>query len=52
MARAAPRLRAVLPWLTFGIALVMATEPVWSIPLLGFNPTLDQLLSIRCFSRP
>ncbi len=32
------------PW----AALLLATEPVWRIPLPGFNPTLDEWLRIRC----
>lgn len=43
------RLRTALPWLGFGLALLLATEPVWKLPLLGYNPTLDDLLTIRCF---
>ncbi len=47
-----PRVRRLLPRIVFGLAMIVATEPVWCIPLLGFNPTLDQLLSIRCLSHP
>jgi len=43
-----PRLRTTLPWIVFGFALVLATEPAWRIPLRGFNPTLDELLEARC----
>jgi hypothetical protein len=43
------RLRALLPWIVLGLALILATEPVWRLALLGFNPTLDDLLEIRCF---
>jgi hypothetical protein len=51
MLRVTPRLQAALPWIVLGLALGLATEPVWSIPLLGFNPTLDELLVIsRCLS--
>jgi hypothetical protein len=53
MLRVTPRLQAALPWIVLGLALGLATEPVWSIPMLGFNPTLDELLLIgRCLSRP
>jgi hypothetical protein len=33
----------------FAAAAVAATFPIWSLWLLGFNPTLDELLRIRCF---
>lgn len=33
----------------FGFGLVLATFPVWRLMLFGFNPTLDQLLALRCF---
>ena len=42
-------LRSVVPWVLFGFALVLATEPAWQILLMGFSPTLDDLLSVRCF---
>ncbi len=47
--RAARRLSAALPWIGLGIGLLAATAPVWRLPLLGFNPTLDELLRMRCF---
>jgi hypothetical protein len=53
MLRVTPRLQAALPWIVLGLTLGLATEPVWSIPMLGFNPTQDELLLIgRCLSRP
>jgi hypothetical protein len=33
----------------FAAGALLATYPVWSLWLLGFNPTIDQLLRIRCF---
>lgn len=48
----ASRLRSGIPWLVFGLALVLATEPVWRILLLGIHPTLDDLLGLRCFGLP
>jgi hypothetical protein len=33
----------------FGIALVLASAPVWRLWFFGFNPTLDDLLQLRCF---
>src|SRR3954447_23026913 len=30
-----PRLRATLPWIVFGFALVLATEPAWGGSLCG-----------------
>ncbi len=51
MLRLTPRLQAALPWIMLGLGLGLATEPVWSMLLLGFNPTLDELLLIgRCLS--
>lgn len=46
---AARRLGAALPWIGLGIGLLAATAPVWRLPLLGFHPTLDELLQMRCF---
>jgi hypothetical protein len=31
------------------LALIAATSPAWRLLLLGNNPTLDQLLQMRCF---
>ena len=45
------RLRSGMPWIAFGLALIVATEPAWKIPLMGFSPTLDDLLSITCFGK-
>ena len=45
-------LRKTLPWIVFGLGLALATAPVWRLLLLGFNPTLDELLQIRCFTQP
>ncbi len=41
-------LRAALPWIGLGVGLLAATAPAWRLPLLGFNPTLDELLQMRC----
>lgn len=49
---AAQRVRALpvgVAYLLFALALVVATAPVWRFFLLGFNPTLDDLLQLRCF---
>jgi hypothetical protein len=39
-------------WAAFGLGAVLATRPVWSYLLFGFNPTLDDILSLRCFGLP
>ncbi len=38
--------RNALIWLAFACAAVLATAPVWRPLAFGFNPTLDQILSI------
>jgi len=48
----AGRFRAALPWIGLGVGLLVATAPVWRLPLLGFNPTFDELLQMRCFGAP
>jgi hypothetical protein len=36
-------------WAGFGVAALLATRPLWIYLIFGFNPTLDDLLAIRCF---
>ena len=38
-------------WLGFAAVTALATKPAWSYVLFGFNPTLSDLLSMRCLSR-
>ena len=45
------RLRAALPWAGLALGLLLATEPVWRLALFGFDPTLDDLLRLRCLAR-
>ncbi|MDX2155919.1 MAG: hypothetical protein SFW09_05340 [Hyphomicrobiaceae bacterium] len=33
-------------WAVFAGGLVVATAPVWGFWLLGFNPTLDELVAL------
>jgi hypothetical protein len=33
----------------FAMALVLATSPIWRLWLFGFDPSLDELLRLRCF---
>ncbi|MET7247291.1 hypothetical protein ABZT49_28470 [Methylobacterium sp. EM32] len=40
--------RAALPWILLALALTAATVPVWGRWVAGFDPTLDELLSLRC----
>jgi hypothetical protein len=37
-----------LVWAAFGLALILATAPVWRLWVFGFNPTLDEMLQIIC----
>ncbi len=41
-------MRAALPWIVLALALVAATAPVWGRWISGDDPTLDELLSLRC----
>jgi hypothetical protein len=34
------------------VALLAATSPAWRVLLLGADPTLDELLQIRCRGGP
>ena len=45
-------LRSAVPWIVLGLALVIATEPAWKIPVMGFSPSLDELLKVRCYGGP
>jgi hypothetical protein len=47
MIRAIPR--AVM-YVLFTIAFVAATFPVWRLWSFGFNPTVYDLLLLRCFN--
>jgi hypothetical protein len=42
------RIRLRVVYCCFLLALIAATSPAWKLLLLGNNPTLDQLLQIRC----
>jgi hypothetical protein len=42
------RLPAALVYPIFGVGLVLATLPVWRFWLFGFNPSIDDLLRLRC----
>jgi hypothetical protein len=39
-------------WLTFAGLVVIATAPVWRFAVFGFNPALDDLLSLVCSASP
>ena len=39
---------AVAAWTVFGAAVVIATRPVWRLLIFGNNPTLKDLLQLRC----
>jgi hypothetical protein len=34
----------------FAALFVIATYPAWSVWIFGYNPSLDDLLSLRCFT--
>jgi len=38
--------------IAFVVAIVAATSPAWRMLLLGVDPTLDELLQLRCFGGP
>jgi hypothetical protein len=40
---------AALIWCGFAILVAAATKPVWSQLVFGYEPTLADLLSLRCF---
>jgi len=42
---------AALIWCGFAVLVAAATKPVWGQIVLGYEPTLDDLLSLRCFGR-
>jgi hypothetical protein len=46
MIRTVPR---VVVYVRFAVSALAATFPVWRLWLFGFNPTLDELLRLRCF---
>lgn len=41
---------SMLPPVVLAIGLVAATAPAWRPLLLGLEPTIDELLSLRCSS--
>ncbi|MBY3348456.1 hypothetical protein [Rhizobium laguerreae] len=45
-------LRTAVIWAAFGLGIVFATRPVWSYLVFGLDPTLDDILSLRCFGLP
>lgn len=36
----------------FALAVVLATEPVWSRAIFGYSPTFEELLLVRCLGVP
>ena len=48
-ARRPARLRAALPWAALAAGLAIATYPAWRLLVFGYAPTLDDLLTLRCF---
>jgi hypothetical protein len=36
-------------WAGFAVLTIWATKPIWNYAIFGFNPILDDLLSITCF---
>ena len=43
------RMPTLLVYALFGIGGALATYPIWKFWVFGFNPTLDDLLRLRCF---
>lgn len=52
MAEMLREVRTALIWDAFGLGLVLATRPVWSVLLFGPNLALEDLLLLRCFGLP
>lgn len=42
------RLRTAAIYAAFAVAAVLATQPVWSRIVFGFEPSFEDLLLIRC----
>jgi hypothetical protein len=42
------RLPPAMMYPIFGLGLAMATLPIWRFWLFGFNPSIDELLRLRC----
>jgi|KBSMisStandDraft_5_1062788.scaffolds.fasta_scaffold51333_2 hypothetical protein len=47
-----PRRSRWLVRMALAVALVAATSPAWRVLLLGADPTLDELLQLRCLGGP
>ena len=45
-------MRAALPWLLLALALGVASAPAWGRLVAGFDPTLDEILALRCGPDP
>jgi hypothetical protein len=45
-------IRAALPWIVLTLALAAATAPAWGRLVTGFDPTVDELLRLRCGPDP
>jgi hypothetical protein len=41
--------RRAAPWAVLTLALILATFPAWRLVAFGYEPTLEDLLTLRCF---
>jgi hypothetical protein len=44
------RLRTAAIYAAFAAATILATRPVWSRLVFGFEPSFDDLLLVRCLA--
>jgi hypothetical protein len=45
-------LRTAAIWTAFAMGVLFATWPLWSYLAFGLDPTLDDVLTLRCFGLP
>jgi hypothetical protein len=48
----ASRIQNRVIWLGFAGAVILATAPVWRLWILGFHPTIDEVLQLAICGGP